>query len=201
MNNIILYENITDAELKEIFSQVKHSKQRLDYIRRYYTDRKDSYVILEYTSTDNKLSGEIEIYKNRVINRHEIDAALFFVNKGFSVTLLPEGEAEKERNIDAIFNHKTLVEFKRVKSENPNTIANEIKDAANKGNSEVITVFFTEKAINIDYERILDMIAFKKGKGHFTGIYDELLFIRNKIITRIYKKNTVRPTEVDTYRI
>ena len=38
----------------------------------------------------------------------------------------------------------------------------------------------------------------KKNKGDFKGNYDEILFVKDEIITRI-KENRASPTQVDTY--
>jgi len=126
MNDLILYDNITDEELQKVFKEIKHNRQRLDYIQRYYTERKNEYEIREFTSNDKKVIGTIEVHTHRDIKDHEIDEALFFVNKGYIV-------------------------------------------------KEIIK---------------------KRIKGDFTGIFDELLFIKNGKITRI--KNMTGLAEADT---
>ncbi len=87
MVEFALYENITDTELQKIFEEIQHTDQRLDYIKRYYTERKEEYEIRDFSSSDNKINGKIEVFKKRDIKNHEIDEALFFVNKGYDVTL------------------------------------------------------------------------------------------------------------------
>ena len=199
MSEKYILQNLTDDELKKVLAEIRHTPQRLDYIRKYYTDNLNSFSIKEFSSTDGTITGRIEVYENRAIKDNDIDDALFFVKKGYEITLLPEGKTYKGRDIDALLNHNILVEFKNVISDKANTIANAVKEAANKGNSEVITVFFTDKSESVDYEDILEMIDLKKRNKHFTSDYDELLFIKNGIITRI-NKNTVRPAEAGTYR-
>lgn len=192
-----LYENITDTELQKIFEGIRHTEQRLDYIRRYYTEKKDEYEIREFSSSDNKLNGKIEVFKNRDIKNHEIDEALFFVNKGYYVTLLAEISIQSEKHIDALINHSCLVELRHVRTNKAKNIADEIKKAANKKNSEIISVFFIENAITVSKKSILKEIAQKKRKGDFTGTFNELLFIRNGTIDRI--KNMAGLAKADTY--
>ena len=197
MRKLVLYENITDDELKKMFEDIRHTVQRLDYIRRYYTERKAEYEIRNFSSSDKKLLGKIEVFKNRDIKKHEIDEALFFINKGYDVTLLPEGEIQHEKNVDALFNSSFLVEFRQVKTDKAKNIADEIRRAANKGNSEIISVFFIENAINTQNDRILYEVNEKIRKGDFTGEFDSLLLINSGKITHI--KNMVSSTKVNTY--
>lgn len=192
-------EKISDKKLKDIISNVKHTEQRQNYINEHYTNRKEDFEIKSYSSSDGKLKGSIEVYKGRDIKQKEINNALVFVNKGVEVTLLPEGEIEGQRSIDALFNHHALVEFKEVTSKNPKTIADEIKEAANKGNTEVITVFFNDESNPVSLNDINSKIEFKKRMGDFKAEYDELLFIKGNTITRL-NKNSVSPAEADTYR-
>ena len=63
MDDLILYDNITDEELQKVFKEIKHNRQRLDYIQRYYTERKNEYEIREFTSSDKKVIGTIEVHK------------------------------------------------------------------------------------------------------------------------------------------
>ena len=146
MVEFTLYENITDTELQKIFEGIRHTEQRLDYIRRYYTEKKDEYEIREFSSSDNKLNGKIEVFKNRDIKNHEIDEALFFVNKGYFVTLLAEISIQSEKRkgdftgafnellfirngtIDRIKNMAGLAEADTYHTQNitrPNTIVNQ----------------------------------------------------------------------------
>ena len=171
-----LYENITDTELLKIFEGIQHTEQRLAYIKRYYAEKKDEYEIREFSSSDNKINGKIEIFKNRDIKKHEIDEALFFINKGYYVTL--------------------LAELRHVRTNKAKNIADEIKKAANKKNSEIISVFFIEDAIKVSNKSILKEIEKKESKGDFTGTFNELLFVRNGIIDCI--KNMAGLTEADT---
>jgi hypothetical protein len=123
MHKLVLYENITDDELKKMFEGIQHTIQRLDYIRRYYTERKNEYEIRNFSSGDKKLMGKIEVFKNRDIKKHEIDEVLFFIDKGYDVTLLPEGEIQHEKNVDALFNYSVLVELRQVKTDKAKNIA------------------------------------------------------------------------------
>ena len=199
MDDLILYDNITDEELQKVFKEIKHNRQRLAYIQRYYTERKNEYEIREFTSNDKKVIGTIEVHKHRDIKDHEIDEALFFVNKGYIVTLLAEISIKSEKHIDALINHSVLVELRHVSTNKAKNIADEIRKAANKKNSEIISVFFIDKAINVPSDDIEKEIIKKRIKGDFTGIFDELLFIKNGEITRI--KNMTGLTEADTCHI
>jgi len=196
MVEFALYENITDTELQKIFEEIQHTDQRLDYIKRYYTERKDEYEIRDFSSSDNKINGKIEVFKKRDIKNHEIDEALFFVNKGYDVTLLAEISVQSEKHIDALINHSSLVELRHVRTNKAKNIADEIKKAANKKNSEVISVFFIENSITVSKKTILKEIEKKKLKGDFTGTFNELLFVKNGTIDRI--KNMAGLAEADT---
>ena len=186
--NILFQNELSDDELNKIISDIKHTESRQQYIDEYYNNRKEDYEIREYTSSDGKLKGKIEVYKNRDENKvNDIDDALFFVNKGIEVTLLPEGEKKGKKNIDALFNHSALVKFKQVKSTIAKNIAGEVKDSANKGNSEIITVFFTDDATDVDFQEVVNNVVFKRKAGDFEYDYDDLLFVKDGKISRLNK--------------
>ena len=71
--------------------------------------------------------------------------------------------------------------------------------AANKMNSEIISVFFADKAKNVNYDDVISAVDFKKGKGDFKGDYDELLFVKDGEVTRL-NKNAASPAEANTDR-
>ena len=184
-------EPIDDVQLREAISSVPHTEARRQYIRDIYESRKDSYETREFVSRDGKLKGRLEVYKQRSFKgkEHELDEALFFASKGIDVTLLAEGTVHEGKSIDALFNHETLVEFKQVTSATANGVANNIKDAANKMNSEVITVFFADQAEDIGYEDILKRLETKRRKGDLRGNFDRLIFVKNGK-TSLLKQNT-----------
>ena len=190
-------EEINDEQLKEIFNNLQHSYKREEYIKKYYFDKKEDFTEKEYTNSTKTFSGILKVYKKRNPLQKEIDEALFFVKKGHNVAFLPEGETEGEKNIDLLINESVLVELREVTTNNINTIANRIKEAVNKLNSEVITVFYAGIAKNVDYQEVIKKINMKKNKGDFKGNYDEILFVKDETITRI-NENIPSPTEVDT---
>ena len=194
-------EPIDDVQLREAISSVPHTEARRQYIRDIYERRKDSYETREFVSRDGKLKGRLEVYKQRSFKgkEHEIDDALFFAAKGITVTLLAEGEVEGESNVDALFNHETLAEFKRVKSGNAKNIAQNIKDAANKMNSEVITVFFDDRAEGVGYEDVLERLEAKRRKGDLKGSFDRLIFVKDGKAS-LLKQNAASPAFADTDR-
>ncbi|MBO7733342.1 MAG: hypothetical protein J6S67_12330 [Methanobrevibacter sp.] len=196
---VLFQNNISDEELKQIFNNQEHTETRQKYIDDYYTSRKNEYEVKSFTSSDGTITANLEVYKNRDFKQTDIDNGLFFANKGIDVTLLPEGEIDNEKNIDALFYHNALVEFKQVTTDKPKNIAQEIKDAANKMNSEIISVFFADKAKNVNYDDVIDAVNFKKGKGDFKGDYDELLFVKDGEVTRL-NKNAASPAEANTDR-
>ena len=67
MNEDILYENITNDELKTIFARIRHTKQRMNYILKNYANIINKYVMNDYATSDGSITGKIEVYKNRVI--------------------------------------------------------------------------------------------------------------------------------------
>ena len=87
-----------------------------------------------------------------------------------------------------------LAEFKEVDSSNPNTISHRIQQAANKENSEVITIFFTDFAKGVDYEKVLDAVSERKEKGFFRGKYDLLYFASGNDLLGI-NSGTASPNE------
>ena len=184
-------EPIDDVQLREAISSVPHTEARKQYIRDIYESRKDSYETREFVSRDGKLKGRLEVYKQRSFKgkEHEIDAALFFAAKGIHVTLLAEDTKAGGKYIDALFNHETLVEFKRVTGTSANGVANNIKDAANKMNSEVITVFFDDRAEGVGYGDVLERLETKRRKGDLRGNFDRLIFVKNGKAS-LLKQNT-----------
>ena len=191
-------EEINDEQLKEILNNLQHSYKREEYIKKYYFDKKEDFTEKEYTNSTKTFSGKLKVYKKRNPLQKEIDEALFFVKKGHNVAFLPEGETKGEKNIDLLINESVLVELKEVIAKNAKSIANEVKAAANKLYSEVITVFFEDEAKNINYDEVINWINKKKTWGDFKGLYNELLFVKDEIITRI-KENRASSTQVDTY--
>ena len=184
-------EPIDDVQLREAISSVPHTEARRQYIRDIYESRKDSYETREFVSRDGKLKGRLEVYKQRSFKgkEHEIDDALFFASKGIHVTLLAEDTEAGGKYIDALFNHETLVEFKRVTGTSANGVANNIKDAANKMNSEVITVFFDDRAEGVGYEDVLERLEAKRRKGDLKGSFDRLIFVKDGKAS-LLKQNT-----------
>ena len=199
-DDLFFQKIVSDDELKEIISEIKHTETRQQYIDEHYTNKKSDYEINKYTSEDGKITANLEVYKYRNPEQKEIDEALFFANKGIDVTILDEpGNVYKQKYPDVLFNHSVLVEFKQVVSDKVNTIAGEIRDAANKGNSEVISVFFEDKSKNVNYEDVIKKVEFKQKVGDFTGEYDELLFVKDGEVTRL-NKNAASPAKADTHR-
>ena len=184
-------EPVDDVQLREAISSVPHTEARRQYIRDIYESRKDSYETREFVSRDGKLKGRLEVYKNRDFKKreHEIDDALFFAVKGITVTLLAEGTVHDGKSVDALFNHETLVEFKRATGTSANGVANNIKDAANKMNSEVITVFFDDRAEGVGYEDVLERLEIKRRKGDLKGSFDRLIFVKDGKAS-LLKQNT-----------
>lgn len=178
-------------EIENAFLQreknIQHSEKRQDYIRKYYTNIKNQYYETEQISSDGKRKGIIEVSNDRNLNskttRTEIDALLAFTDMGAYATLLSESlKIGDEKHIDALLNHRTLVEIKSPTG-NANSIAKEIKEAINKENSELVTVFLLDSAKNVSDDEILEKLEQKRKFIH--GKTDGIFVIRNGILSEI----------------
>ena len=98
---------------------------------------------------------------------------------------------------DALFNHSVLVEYKNLETENEKNIANEIKNAINKINTEIVSVFFL-KENKASYDKILLEFEKKERLGDVKGTYDEILLIKKNQVS-VLNKNRASPTNVNTY--
>lgn len=184
-------EKAVRAERENEFLQreknIQHSEKRQDYIRKYYTNIKNQYYETEQISSDGKRKGIIEVSDDRNLNskttRTEIDALLTFTDMGTYATLLSENSRiGDEKHIDALLNHRTLVEIKSPTG-NANSIAKEIKEAINKENSEFVTVFLLDSAKNVSDAEILEKLEQKRKFIH--GKTDGIFVIRNGILSEI----------------
>lgn len=177
----------SENEFLQREKNIQHSERREDYIKKYYTNIKNQYYETEQISSDGKRKGIIEVSNDRNLNnkttRTEIDALLTFTDMGAYATLLSESPSiGDEKHIDALLNHRTLVEIKSPTG-NANSIAKEIKEAINKENSELVTVFLLDSAKNVSDDEILEKLEQKRKFIH--GNTDGIFVIRNGIISEI----------------
>ena len=177
----------SENEFLQREKNIQHSERREDYIKKYYTNIKNQYYETEQISSDGKRKGIIEVSNDRNLNnkttRTEIDALLTFTDMGAYATLLSESpRIGDEKHIDALLNHRTLVEIKSPTG-NANSIAKEIKEAINKENSELVTVFLLDSAKNVSDDEILEKLEQKRKFIH--GNTDGIFVIRNGIISEI----------------
>ena len=105
----------------------------------------------------------------------------------------PEGGVKWANYCNKIFISVTA-EFKEVDTDRPNRVSHRIQEAANKENSEVITIFFTKRIKNVDYERVLDAVSAREEKGFFRGKYDLLYFASGNDLLGI-NSGTASPNE------
>ena len=186
-------ENISDKELKDILSSVKHTPERDKYINDYYLSRLSNYEEKELTDSDG-YSGKISVYKGRKENQDETDAALFFKKKGCDVVMLSEStEKQGEKHPDFLVNG-VLVEVKTCKNGGANGIASEIQNAINKRNTEVVSVFLFDKSAKENYDTIAEKLNLKK--PYLNSEVKAIMLVNNDIVTLVDKKNTVGEQEV-----
>ena len=196
----IQFQDVTEEDLKERIDSIKHTSERADYIKRYYTDHPELYENKELTSRDGKLTGEIEISKDKKLKEEktkiEIDAALKFKSMGYEPTILSESQKiGSEPHIDMLLNHDVLVEVKTLKG-NAQTISNEIKDAMNKRNSEIITVLMFDNT-DVTDDEIQEKLDWHGDHEHVHYDTDGIFIFRGDKITEI-KKPRVVPKEART---
>jgi len=183
-NNSILFQVVTEEDLKKRIESVKHTPQRADYIKRYYSDIKEQYEEKEVETPSGK--ARIEIAKEKDENdkrtKKELDALVQFAKLGYYPTLLSESmKIGEERHIDALLNHNVLLEIKHPTG-NANGIAKEIKDGINKDNSEIISVFLIDNA-DISDESITECL--NKKLSYLHGTTDGVFIFRNGKLSEI----------------
>ena len=186
--NNILFQTVTVEDFKNRIESIVHTPTRQEYIDKFYNNIKDRYVNMEVTSQDGTRKGVLEISNDKNLKDKrtlkEIDAGLKFKEMGYEPTLLSEDPAiSNGKKIDLLLNHNVLVEVK-TPTGNAQSVASDIKDAINKKNSEIVSVFM------IDNEDITDAdIEFflEKNKKNIHGDTDGIFIFRNDGLSEIKK--------------
>ena len=187
-NKSLLFQKVTEDEFKQRVNSVKHTEKRLEYKKNHYDKVIKLYEEREVTSQDGRITGKIEIAKDKDITKKdvkkEIDAALKMLKLGFYPTLLSESlNLAPGRKIDMLLNHDILVEIKSLTG-NAQTIAKEIKNAINKENSEIITIFLLDNKI-VEDEEIFNQL--KRNAKNIHGETDGIFIFRDDEISEIKK--------------
>ena len=178
---------ITDKELKDILSSVKHLQSRKDYINDYYLSRLNSYEKKELVDS-NGVKADVTVFKNKKIKQDEINAAVFFQRKGCNVVILDESQRKTDEKHPDLLVNGVVVEVKTCRDSNANGIATEIKHAINKRSAEIPSIFLLNNSAKVDFDEIIEKLELKK--KYLVADVDAIFLINNEVITLIDKKNT-----------